>query len=101
MSKDNMNENRYIGTFTILNEEIDGEIIHNKKTGTIFLNLAKMCIRDSRYSGHIRRLPYAGCPGNAISASAKRERRTRGKILYLPPGRTHLPGRRYHRRLFL
>ena len=41
MSKDNMNENRYIGTFTILNEEIDGEIIHNKKTGTIFLNLAK------------------------------------------------------------
>lgn len=41
MSKDNKNENHYIGTFTILKEEIDGEIIHNKETGRIFLNLAK------------------------------------------------------------
>lgn len=41
MSKDNNNENRYIGTFTVLNEEIDGEIIHNKKTGVLLLNLAK------------------------------------------------------------
>lgn len=34
-------ENRYIGTFNILREEIDGEIIYNKKAGYIFLNLAK------------------------------------------------------------
>lgn len=35
------NEKRYIGTFNILGEEIDGEIIHNKKTGIIILSLAK------------------------------------------------------------
>ena len=29
-----------IGTFNILGEEIDGEVIHNKKTGVIFLDLA-------------------------------------------------------------
>lgn len=37
----NKDESRYIGTFTILQEEIDGEIIYNKKAGYIFLNLAK------------------------------------------------------------
>ncbi len=31
MNNDNKNENRYIGTFTILKEEIDGEIIYNRK----------------------------------------------------------------------
>ena len=41
MSEYNNNENRYVGTFTILNEEIDGEVIHNKKKGIIILNLAK------------------------------------------------------------
>lgn len=41
MSKYNNDENRYVGKFTILDEEIDGEIIHNKKTGIIILNLAK------------------------------------------------------------
>lgn len=41
MSKYYNDENRYIGTFNILGEEIDGEIIHNKKTGVLFLNLAK------------------------------------------------------------
>lgn len=41
MCKDNKNENRYIGTFTILKEEIAGEIVHNKNTGIILLNLAK------------------------------------------------------------
>lgn len=41
MSKYNNDENRYVGKFTILDEEIDGEIIHNKKMGIIILNLAK------------------------------------------------------------
>lgn len=41
MSKYYNDENRYIGTFTILDEEIDGEIVHNKTTGVIFLDLAK------------------------------------------------------------
>lgn len=41
MSKYNNDENRYVGKFTILDEEIDGEIIYNKKTGIIILNLAK------------------------------------------------------------
>lgn len=41
MSEYNNDENRYVGKFTILDEEIDGEIIHNKKTGIIILNLAK------------------------------------------------------------
>ena len=41
MSKYDNDENRYVGKFTILDEEIDGEIIHNKKTGIIILNLAK------------------------------------------------------------
>lgn len=34
-------ERRYIERFTILQEEMDGEIIHNKKSGCIFLDLAK------------------------------------------------------------
>uniref|UniRef100_UPI0040563F27 ApeA N-terminal domain 1-containing protein n=1 Tax=Agathobacter sp. TaxID=2021311 RepID=UPI0040563F27 len=34
-------ERRYIGRFTILQEEMDGEIIYNKKSGYIFLDLAK------------------------------------------------------------
>jgi hypothetical protein len=34
-------ERRYIGRFTILQEEMDGEIIYNKKSGCIFLDLAK------------------------------------------------------------
>ena len=41
MNKYYNDENHYIGTFTILDEEIDGEIICNKKTGEIFLDLAK------------------------------------------------------------
>lgn len=41
MSKYYNDENRYIGTFNILGEEINGEIIHNKKTGVLFLNLMK------------------------------------------------------------
>lgn len=41
MSRNYNDENRYIGTFNILGEEIDGEVIHNKKTGVIFLDLAK------------------------------------------------------------
>lgn len=41
MSEYNNDENRYVGKFTILDEGIDGEIIHNKKTGIIILNLAK------------------------------------------------------------
>jgi len=41
MSEYSNDENRYIGKFNILDEEIDGEIIHNKKTGIIILNLAK------------------------------------------------------------
>lgn len=41
MSKHYNDENRYIGKFNILDEEIDGEIIHNKKTGVILLDLAK------------------------------------------------------------
>lgn len=41
MGNKNKDESRYIGTFTILQEEIDGEIIYNKKAGYIFLNLAK------------------------------------------------------------
>lgn len=41
MSKYNNDENRYVGKFTILDEEIDGEVIHNKKTGIIILKLAK------------------------------------------------------------
>lgn len=31
MNNDNKNENRYIGTFTILKEEIDREIIYYRK----------------------------------------------------------------------
>ena len=41
MSKFYNDEYRYIGTFTVLDEKIDGEIIYNKSKGTIFLNLAK------------------------------------------------------------
>ena len=36
MSRDSQNENRYVGRFTILKEEIDGEIIHNKKQVLFF-----------------------------------------------------------------
>lgn len=41
MSKYYNDEHRYIGTFNILDEEIDGQIIYNKKTGVILLDLAK------------------------------------------------------------
>ena len=50
MSKDSKNKNRYIGTFTILKEEIDGEIIHNKETGVILLNLAKQ-LNENTFMG--------------------------------------------------
>lgn len=40
MSEDK-NENHYIGTFTILQEKLNGELIYNKKKGIILLNVAK------------------------------------------------------------
>lgn len=41
MSNHYNDEHHYIGKFKILDEEFDGEIIHNKKMGVIVLNLAK------------------------------------------------------------
>ena len=49
MSKYNNDENRYVGKFTILDEEIDGEIIYNKKTGIIILNLAEQLDEKTFY----------------------------------------------------
>lgn len=57
MSKYNNDENRYVGKFTILDEEIDGEIIHNKKTGIIILNLAKQ-LEEKTFMGK----SYANMP---------------------------------------
>lgn len=42
MGNTKVDERRYIGRFTILQEEMDGEIIYNKKSGCIFLALAKL-----------------------------------------------------------
>lgn len=41
MSNDTNSVNRYIGMFTILDEELSGEVIYDKHSGTIILNLAK------------------------------------------------------------
>ena len=41
MGNTKADERRYIGRFTILQEEMDGEIIYNKKSRRIFLDLAK------------------------------------------------------------
>ena len=43
----------------------------------------------------------AGCAGDALSPAAERWRKTGRKNVYLPPGRTHLPGWRRNRGLFL
>ena len=44
------NEKRYVGIFNILGEEISGELIHNKQTGVIMLNLAKK-LSESTFFG--------------------------------------------------
>lgn len=44
------NKSRYIGKFTILKEEMDGEIICNKETGVIILNLAKQ-LNENTFMG--------------------------------------------------
>ena len=41
MGNKKVDERRYIGRFTILQEEMDGELIYNKKSGCIFLDLVK------------------------------------------------------------
>ena len=46
MNDTTYHERHYIGKFVLLGEEIDGEIIHNTKTGDIFLNLAKQITQN-------------------------------------------------------
>lgn len=41
MSRDHEMESRYIGLFTILDEQIEGEIICNRESGVILLILTK------------------------------------------------------------
>lgn len=47
MNDTTYHERHYIGKFVLLGEEIDGEIIHNTKTGDIFLNLAKQITQNT------------------------------------------------------
>ena len=47
MSDATYHENHYIGKFILLDEEIDGEIIYNTKTGVILLDLAKQLTENT------------------------------------------------------
>lgn len=57
MSMDSNSEYHYIGTFNILDEEIDGEIIRNKRTGVILLNLAKQLDKKSFFGKSYANIP--------------------------------------------
>ena len=57
MSIDINSVNRYIGTFTILAEELSGEVIYDKHSGAIILNLAKQLNEGALFGKSYAKVP--------------------------------------------